>query len=375
MNQNRPFGTCSLYMALEFHNHFRLQSLSKLLIKEMTESLLFYQAIQLEVFKMENERVNKQNRLENFPISFFSIVMGLAGLTIAWEKAQYLLGVDWHINPYLVGITALIFNGFALIYFSKFLQYRGEVFKELRHPVKLNFFPTISISLLLLAIACLPLSSEISRFLWITGTGLHLILTLFVLNSWMHHEHFEVHHINPAWYIPAVGNVVIPVAGVTLGYQETSWFFFSIGMLFWSILMTIIFYRILFHNPIEQKLLPTLFILIAPPAVGFIAYMRLTGELDTFARMLYHIGLFMTLFILLQAPRFIKLEFFLSWWAYSFPLAAISIASMTMYEFTGNSTYQWIGAGLLIVLTAVVLVLIARTLKAVMKKQVCAAEH
>ncbi len=31
------------------------------------------------------------NRLENFPISFFSTVMGLAGLTIAWEKIQHTL--------------------------------------------------------------------------------------------------------------------------------------------------------------------------------------------------------------------------------------------------------------------------------------------
>ena len=40
----------------------------------------------------------KATRLENFPISFFAMMMGLAGLTIAWEKAQHLLGNDLHIN-------------------------------------------------------------------------------------------------------------------------------------------------------------------------------------------------------------------------------------------------------------------------------------
>ena len=64
------------------------------------------------------------------------------------------------------------------------------------------------------------------------------------------------------------------------------------------ILLTIIFYRVLFHHPIDERLMPTLFILIAPPAVGFIAYTRLTGgELDTFARVLYYSGLFLTLLL------------------------------------------------------------------------------
>ena len=140
-------------------------------------------------------------------------------------------------------------------------------------------------------------------------------------------------------------------------------------------LLTIIFYRILFHSPIDQKLMPTLFILIAPPAVGFIAYMRLTGELDAFARILYYSGLFLTLLLLTQAPRFLKLGFFLSWWAYSFPLAAISIASMVMYEKTGNVFYGWVGGALLLVLTGVVLLLIARTASAVVRHRICVPGH
>jgi tellurite resistance protein len=323
---------------------------------------------------MEQE-LEKSKRLKNLPISFFAMVMGLAGLTIAWEKAQHLMGMDLHVSSLLVGVTSAVFAGLILFYAGKILRYRDEVRKELHHPVKLNFFPTISISLLLLAISFLPLSADVSRPLWIMGTSLHLLITLYVVNVWMHHEHFEVHHMNPAWFIPAVGNVLVPVAGVPLGYVEVSWFFFSIGMLFWMMLSTIIFYRVLFHNPIDQKLMPTLFILIAPPAVGFIAYMRLTSELDAFARILYYSGLFLTLLLLTQAPRFLKLDFFLSWWAYSFPLAAISISSMVMYEQTGSGFYAWAGGGLLLFLTSVVAVLLVRTANAMLGHRICVPEH
>ncbi len=318
---------------------------------------------------------NTSTRLENFPVSFFAMVMGLTGLTVGWEKAQHILGVDLHINTLLVGLAVCVFVGLALIYSTKLIRYRQSVLQELRHPVKLNFFPSISISMLLLSICFMPINMAITHPLWLIGTALHLIFTLYVVGVWMHHEHFEIHHMNPAWFIPAVGNVLVPVAGMQLGYSEVSWFFFSIGMLFWIVLMTILFNRVLFHNPIEQRLLPTLFILIAPPAVGFIAYMRLTGELDAFARVLYYGGLFLTLLLFTQVRRFLKLEFFLSWWAYSFPLAAISIASMVMFEQTEISLYLWIGGGLLLLLTGIVGLLLTRTVIAVRRQGICLPDH
>jgi tellurite resistance protein len=315
------------------------------------------------------------SRLEYFPISFFAMVMGLSGLTIGWEKAQQVLG--WHlgISPWLAGATLLVFAVLSLLYGTKVVRHRAAVLAELRHPVKLNFFPAISISLLLLSIAFLPLQAELSRWLWLTGTLLQLVLTLYVINVWMHHEHLKIPHLNPAWFIPVVGNVLVPVAGTSFGHGDVSWFFFSFGMLFWIVLLAIVFNRILFHDPIDERLLPTLFILIAPPAVGFIAYSRLVPEIDAFGRMLYFSGLFLTLLLLTQAPRFLRLKFFLSWWAYSFPLAAISIASLAMAERTGTAFYRDLGLGLLILLTLIVILLLVQTALAVKRGAICVPGH
>jgi len=316
-----------------------------------------------------------QNRLNHFPISFFSMVMGLAGLTIAWQKAQHIFNLDLSINAALLALTSGIFVVLLVLYGLKFISANDQVMNEFHNPIKLNFFPTISISLLLLSITFLSVDMAISHFLWVAGSVIHLLFTLYVVNAWIHHEHFEVKHVNPAWFIPAVGNVIVPITGIPLGYTEVSWFFFSIGMLFWVILLTIIFYRLMFHNPLAEKLMPTLFILIAPPAVGFVAYMRLTGELDSFARVLYFSGLFLTLLLLIQVKRFAKLQFFLSWWAYSFPVAAITIASLLMYETTHIQIYQYIGAGLLGLLTLIVTYLLIRTVSAVINHEICTEEH
>ena len=314
-------------------------------------------------------------RLPYLPISFFAVVMGLAGLSIAWHKAQHVFGIHLGIDPFLVGITASVFTLLALLYAGKLVLHRDAVVAELRHPVKLNFFAAVSISLLLLAIAFLPIAEPVSRVLWSVGTASHLVFTLYVVSVWIHHDHFQVHHMNPAWFIPAVGNVLVPVAGVPLGYEATSWFFFSVGMMFWGILLTIIFYRVLFHDPLDEHLMPTLFILIAPPAVGFIAYVRLSGAVDPVAMILYNGALFLTVLLFSQVRRFARLRFFLSWWAYSFPLAAISIASMLMYEQGQGEAYRWIGAVLLTILTVVVCFLVVRTAMAVARHGICVPAH
>jgi tellurite resistance protein len=319
--------------------------------------------------------MNQDSRLPFFPISFFSMVMGLAGLCIAWEKAQIGFHLPYRLDLALLPFTALVFIILTITYLLKMLRYPGEVVKELNHPVKLNFFPAVSISLILLSITMVHTLPQVSRILWMIGSSMHLGFTLYVMNIWIHHDKFEVHHINPAWFIPVVGNVLVPVAGTAHGYYEISWFFFSIGVIFWLVLFTIIIYRVLFHNPLPDRLMPTFFILIAPPAVGFISYVKLNGGIDNFAHVLYYIGLFLTLLLFTMVLRFSRLQFFLSWWAYSFPLAAITIATLLMYEKTANPGFAALGWVLLTLLTLVVTFLFYRTMRAVGGKKICMPEE
>ncbi len=319
--------------------------------------------------------MDKPARLEHFPISFFAMVMGLAGLTISWEKAQSTLNIPINLGVALAWFTLLVFSVLLTFFLLKLVRFNQAVKNELNHPVKLNFFPAISISLILLSVAFRHIVPSLSAGFWYVGALLHLLLTLYVMSCWIHHEKYEIHHINPAWFIPVVGNVLIPINGVHLGYIEISWFFFSIGMLFWLVLMAIIFNRVIFHNPLPAKLMPTFFILIAPPAVGFIAYMALTGELDSAARLLYYSGLFLTLLLLTQVRRFARLQFFLSWWAYSFPLAAITIASFLMYEQTQINGFALLGWALLSILTLIVVFLLYKTTLAIGRHNICLPEE
>jgi len=315
------------------------------------------------------------SRLKNFPVAWFAVIMGLTGLAIAWARTERTFGLDILVSPWLLGVSAAVFVILALLYSAKVLRYQDAVVAELMHPVKQAFVPTLSIGLILLGIATYAMAPGVSFWLWAVGTALHLILTLYVLSSWIHHTKYEIAHLNPAWFIPVVGNILVPIAGVHHASPEISWFFFSLGLFFWPVLTAILFYRLIFHGSLPERFMPTLFIFIAPPAVGFIAYHQLTHELDAFARVLYFVGLAFALILATQLRQFARLKFFLSWWAYSFPLAAITIATLIMGEDTGLEFYYRLAIVLLAVLTLLVAGLTVRTLMAVARREICLEGH
>jgi tellurite resistance protein len=319
--------------------------------------------------------MNYSSRIKYFPVSSFSIVLGLSGLTIAFQKVVDFFDFPLDLNKYFLSSTVIVFILLSVMFMLKLIKYTDEVKKDFRNPVKLNFFPTISVSLLLLSIAFLSSSMFISKSLWILGTIVHTLFTYKIISIWTLHPKFDIKHFNPAWFIPVVGNMLIPVVGVVHFNPEISWFFYSIGLLFWIVLFSIFIYRIIFHHPLPEKLLPTLAILIAPPAVGFTAYVKLTHEIDSFAKVLYYFAMFLTTFLLSEYKMFSKIKFYLSWWAYSFPIASMSIASILMYHMTGIFIFKIIAIVLVTIVSLIVLMLISKTIIAIKNHELCVKEE
>ena len=164
-----------------------------------------------------------------------------------------------------------------------------------------------------------------------------------------------------------------PVA-VEFGYLEPSWFFFSVGIFFWPILLALILYRLFFHEPLPQRLAPTIFILLAPPAVGFLAYLRLTDSFDAFARVLFYVMLLTLLLLATKLPHFARLPFFPSSWAYSFPLAAATVASFEFAQRLGSPLALALAGALAAAATLVIAALVVLTLRAAFSGALLAAE-
>lgn len=312
-------------------------------------------------------------RLKHFPIPFFAVVMGLSGLSIAYQKAHHLFNIPKIFYEGLLLSASLAFLIISFFYTLKTFFYPDIVKQDFLHPIRINFFATISISLLLLSIAYYFYLPFVGIVLWFFGTIIHLFMTFYVVSFWIRHN-FEITHTNPAWFIPIVGNVLVPIIGVDILPKEFSFYFFSIGIFFWIILGTIIFYRIIFHHQLAQKFIPTLFILIAPPAVGFVSYIRLLGAFDIVAHFLLNIALFFTLLLFFMGKSFTKLKFFISWWAFTFPLDAISIAFMNAYQLNHSLIYGVFGLLFLSIATLVIGFVSYQTIYHILKQEICIEE-
>lgn len=314
------------------------------------------------------------SRLEHFPINFFAMTMGVMGGSLACHAATPVFA------PAGVASFAFLLLGLVLfalllgIYLIKALRFPDAVRAEWHHPVKLAFFPTVPISLLLISAALVGTAPGIALVFWLLGAIGQGGLTIAVLSSWISHRDFAVGHLTPAWFIPAVGNVVVPLAGAQLGFLELSWMFFSGGLMFWIVLLTLVMNRMMFHDPIPAKLFPTLMILIAPPAVAFVAYYQLTGAMDSFARILLNIAYVFGILIAVQVPKLVKLPFALSFWALSFPVAALVVASFLYGQVTGSGAHDGVGLILLAVLGVLITGLLWRTALAVLKGEICKPE-
>lgn len=315
--------------------------------------------------------MEEESRLIHFPISMFSIVMGLSGLSIAWQKA---LGASF---PVITTVSSILATTVMLLvsalYFLKITRYPNAVIAETKHPIKINFFAAFSISLLLLSVVWHRFES-LSYVLWGLGAVVQLSLTLLVMHSWIHHDHYRLEHANPSWFIPVVGNIIAPITGAKLGFIEISWFFFGVGIVFWLVLLTIIINRLIFHEALPARFKPMLFILLAPPSIGFVSYSSLVPELTDFSRILISVALFTAILLALNINQFRKSGFYLSSWAYSFPVAAFNVALFRYAELTLSPIGFYIGVALLGGLTLLVLWLSFNTLKAIKAGEICKPE-
>ncbi|AZY49560.1 C4-dicarboxylate ABC transporter [Bordetella avium] len=300
------------------------------------------------------------------PVGFFSSSMGLAGLSVAWHEASNHYGVPLWI-AHAIGILAVLaFLAVLCGYGCKVLSSWQVVKEEFLHPVGGSLFATLWIALLLLPIIVEPWSRDLALALWVIGACGMTLFAVVTVNRWISNRQ-QLAHATPAWIIPVVGMLDLPLAMPTLGLQadaDIALFALALGLFFSLPLFTMIFSRLLFEAPMPDGALPSLLILVAPFAVGYSAYVTVSGGHDRFSESLYMLMLFMLLALLRQMRNLISCcPFRISWWAVGFPLAASAICALREAAIRPGLFTNGVAILLLAIATIAILGLLWRTLK------------
>ena len=310
--------------------------------------------------------------LKHLMPGWFATVMGWSGLALAWHRAAPVMGE-------MAGGVSLVAGAFALLVFVALLialllrwqRHAPAVREDMNHPVRHAFFAAIPISALLLvtlAVAHFGPSLPGLGALWLLASVSQFGVTLWVLSRWLRGtaaagtSAWNWGGITPALFIPVVGNVLAPLAGIPLGYGGWAAAQFGLGLLFWPVVMVLIFVRIGQAGMLPERLLPTVFIFVAPPAVIGLASLQF-GAPVPLAWMLWGMALFLALWAATLARRITEQPFGIPHWGMSFPLAALAVLTLRLADTADGRWLQVPAMALLALASLVILGLTSATVR------------
>ncbi|RZS54481.1 SLAC1 anion channel family protein [Sphaerotilus mobilis] len=285
----------------------------------------------------------RPNALQHLAPAWFSIVMGLCGLGLAWLRAEALMGELTGPIAGLIGVLALaIFGVLAVASIVRLRRHPQAWAADRAHPVRHVFMAAMPAALLLLATLAwsllkptredMPLLRAVVDLAWWAGSIGLWLATLWTLARWWRGNQpggLVWPIFTPALLIPVVGNVIPPLAGLGLGHGDWAMAQFGLGVLFWPVLLTLMLARVATQGPWPDRLMPSNLILLAPPAVIGLVLLQ-AGAPIALGWACWGIGLFTLVWVLTQAQRMLAQPFGLPHWGLSFPLAAFTALTLTL---------------------------------------------
>ena len=281
---------------------------------------------------MESLKTEQPNFLQFFPLTFFAVVSSLSSLAYAW--GYFGDGVRETIS-----LTAVVlFILFCVVFLIKWITYPGLVKQDFNDPIGVNLFAIFFTALLLVTALIRSYSFQAGFVLWIVSSIATFIFTYALFTRWISQQQ-NVLHALPGWTIPIFAVLDIPLTGWSYpgaAVHEICIFFFITGLLFTGIVFILVFQRLMFQEGLATALQPTLLLLSGPFALLYANYQQITGKQDLVADFFFYSSIFLLLLLGRKlAFSLRKVQFTITWWATSFPLAAITAGS---FRFASNST-------------------------------------
>jgi tellurite resistance protein len=265
------------------------------------------------------------------PAALFGVVLGVAGLGFDWRSAHRAWGVPSAIGETILAIAAIIWAVLLVLYAAKCVFARDDAVVELGHPVQCCFVGLIGVATMLIGGAALPYSRAVAWVFFAPGAVFTLGFALWRTGLLWHGER-DPATTTAVLYLPAVaGSFVTAAVVAALGYRDWGQLAFGAGIFSWIAIESVLLHRLYTGAVMPAALRPTLGLQLAPPVVGAVAYLYVTGGApDVAARVLLGYGLLQALLLLRLLPWIMEQGFAASYWAFSFGVTALANAPLVM---------------------------------------------
>lgn len=301
-----------------------------------------------------------------------------------------------------VALAAALAAVLSVAYLARWLRHPGPAVADLRHPVLGALYGTVPGGLLVLAVAINAVAPSLglpSSVVVGTVAALDVVGTLlgFVLSVTFAYLLFTgdiaAPLVNGGWFIPPVVTIVIPVALaplvphvsastarllVVLGYA-----FYGMGLLLFVLVMSLLHDRLVLHPLPGPPMAPSLWIGLGPVGVGALALLSLAATagplLGATAAAVHTVSLLAAtalwgfgawwlaaaVVLLVHYLRHAPLPYGPGWWAFTFPLGAYTLATLTLARGWHVDALEWTAVALFLILVGFWATVTAGTLRAV----------
>ena len=308
--------------------------------------------------------------IKNFSPAWFASVMGTGILAMTSSYYSQYLSLLKDLSLILTYVNIILFFVLLVPWTLRWIMFRKEALADLEHPIISNFYITMPISIVVLAanFSLINQSALLIEGFWLLGSILVVLFSVLTPFIMFRGEHVKLEHISPAWFIPPVALIIIPMVGSPLiphfsGLFEEfviflNYFGWGAGFFLYIALLAICMYRFILYHPLPNTLAPTIWINLGPIGAGVVALIGLAKNTAfitvkepffVFALIFWGFGIWWVLIPMIMTIHYInylKLPYTTSWWAFIFPLGAYVAASHVLSEMFNIKLINYIGFAL-----------------------------
>ncbi|TPE49709.1 C4-dicarboxylate ABC transporter [Amaricoccus solimangrovi] len=343
--------------------------------------------------------------VRRFTPNWFAVTMGTGGLALVLRQVPG-AGLD---APALALwlLATVLFAVFSVLYAARWILFPREAARILAHPVMSMFLGTIPMGLTtvangflafgpgLIGAAALP----VALTLWAISAALALACGLGVPYLMFTRQEHGLERMTAVWLLPLVAAEVAAAGAAGLAPHLAGGAAAAMvigGYVLWALsvplamsVLALLFLRLALHRLPEAEVGPSAWLTLGPIGTGALGLLLL-GEAAPAAfaggplaaaggaafglgilggLVLWGYGLWWLGLALLKTARYLRsgLPFSLAWWAFTFPLAVFTLATLALGRLTGLGAFDLGGTLLAWLLAGLWLIVATRTARGALR--------
>lgn len=271
--------------------------------------------------------------IKKIPIPMAGLMLGLAAL------GNLLQSYSEAVRLVCGAIAAIL----GILLLCKAASHFDMIKEDMKNPIMASVAGTFSMAIILLAAYVKPFLGNGAVYLWYLGIILHALLIVYFTLRFM--VKLNMKTVFASYFIVYVGIVVASVTAPAFGQTGLGLGIFWFGLACCLILLGVVTARYIKHKEIPEPAKPLFCIYTAPVSLCLAGYMQ-SAEAKSLPLVVALLVLATVLYVmvLVQLPKLLKLPFYPSYSAFTFPVV---ISAIALKMSTAFLTKMGFGGGIL----------------------------